>query len=316
MAGLTKPRRRCALNATVLACDAVGEEHVCIELLAEAFPRAEPGQFLQLLCGESDHAVEAVRDWPTGRFPRLAAPEVSTPEPFLRRPFSIGDQWFSARGDAHLIVISHAIGVGTRWLADLTSGQTLNITGPLGAGFTIPTRGTPIILVGGGVGIPPLLFLARRLREQSHEDVTVILGARRRGLLPVLTDAPPSTTGQALPCMTYPGDARFPTVITTDDGSLGMHGTVIDALRALDPGHKHERASEFAPVVFACGPEGMLKAVARFTRELGLAVGSDIGAADQDLVRARDAAQPAGWRWKLACQDGPVFDRDVLLDYD
>lgn len=312
------PTIACAVAADVVRVLAVCDEHVLIEAVARDFPPAVPGQFLQLLCRDP-HVVPVVEcDWPTGGLPVLANPELRQRQAYLRRPFSIADLWVDADGASHLCVISRTVGTGTAWLEGLRPGQTLSVTGPLGHGFRVPPPSTPLVLIGGGAGIPPLLFLTRRLKAAGHTDVTVILGARTQALLPVTLTAQPSERGVATPCVHYPADACFDTIITSDDGSVGMRGMVTDALRAWADAYPGRAAT-----VCACGPEAMLAGVARVTRERGLAcqlcierhMGCGLGTCLSCVVRVREPARGEGWRWALTCQDGPVFERDDLLDY-
>lgn len=292
-----------------------------IELVTPGFPASEPGQFVQLRCSDpNDHTVR-VADWPAGGFPSLAGNcGWDRREPFLRRPFSIADQWHDAAGKTHVAIVSRTVGPGTRWLERLAPDDTLNITGPLGRGFQVPGPEVPMVLVGGGVGIPPLLYLTRRLDELRRRDVTVIFGARSADLLPVRLRSSPATDGKPLPCAELAGEARFGTVITTDDGSRGMRGMVTNGLRqwhARRPGRLPNGA-----MIFACGPQAMLKAVSELTRNLGLGcqlciertMGCGLGTCLSCVVRVRDGARPEGWRWALACTDGPVFDRDQLCE--
>lgn len=312
---------RADVDAEVLACDTLCHAHVLVEIGLRHFPDSEPGQFLQLQCrpGTAEAAVEAA-EWPRDGFPSLTDPDSQTPHAYLRRPFSIADQWRDDHGITHLQVISHAVGLGTRWLAQLNPGDTLNVTGPLGRGFRLPAPATPLVLVGGGVGIPPLLYLTRRLHERGYRDVLLIFGARSGELLPLHLHESPATDAKPVSCVTLPGSAPYPALITSDDGSIGLAGRVTDALSAW-----YAQRSPVAPppLVCACGPEPMLKAVAHATRRLGLAcqlcierhMGCGLGTCLSCVVRAHDAARPVGWRWALACTDGPVFDRDELLDY-
>ncbi len=311
---------RCSADARVVRRDEPCRDHVWIEVTVADFPPADPGQFLQLLCHDPEDNPDAAADWPEDGFPSLSNPDVLVPRAYLRRPFSIADQWVDSAGRTHLCVLSHAIGVGTRWLDRLQPGDTLNITGPLGRGFGDLKARRPRVLVGGGVGIPPLLFLARRLFETGQEDVTLIVGARARDLFPVPLVGEPDPAGGPLSCLALPAAAPFPAIVTSDDGSLGLRGLVTDGLRRW---HAGRSAAKLDATVLACGPDGMLKAVAGLTRELGLAcqlcierqMGCGLGTCLSCVVKQRDAQAPDGWTWKLACQDGPVFERDALLDY-
>jgi len=317
----SKPTRVCGCTAHVVANTSICREHSAIELIAPGFPSSEPGQFVQLRCSDESDPSPRVVEWPTGGFPSLASSaDWHNRAAFLRRPFSIGDQWLDENGVTHIVIISRTVGPGTAWLERLAPQETLNVTGPLGRGFKIPPDDVPIVLVGGGVGIPPLVYLARRLDESGLRDVTAVLGATTRDLLPVRLLSEPTTDGQPQMCAELAGAVRFPAVITTDDGSVGLRGVVTDALRKwhADGGSR----SRAGGLVFACGPEAMLKAVAQATRELGLAcqlcierkMGCGLGTCLSCVVRVRDESRTEGWRWALTCSDGPVFDREELID--
>jgi dihydroorotate dehydrogenase electron transfer subunit len=312
----------CGIPARVVANTRICREHVAIELRMPDFPDSEPGQFLELRCGAADEPNPRLIDWATGEFPSLAAtPEWETRHAFLRRPFSIADRWSDIEGHTHLMVISRTVGPGTASLEQLAPGDTLDATGPLGRGFDIPPAGAPLVLVGGGVGIPPLIYLARRLHDLGHRDVTMVFGATTGELLPVHRRAEPATDGTPSDCVELASGARYATVITTDDGSLGMRGVVTDALKRWASVRSPSEPTN--GVVFACGPDGMLKAVAQMTREHGLAcqvciernMGCGLGTCLSCIVRVRDESRPAGWRWALTCSDGPVFDPDQLCEY-
>lgn len=307
-----------AVDARVVRRVPLCREHVALEFVLDHCPPSQPGQFLQLACADCD-PPEAPRviDWPEGTLPiAQRRPEIDRGA-FLRRPFSIADR-VDAEDGTHLTVISRAIGVGTRWLERLTTDSVLNLTGPLGRGFDIPDTPAPLLLIGGGVGIPPLLYLARHLHAQRRENVTLILGAMTRDLLPVRLQEEPAHAPEASRCVELPGDAPYPAIITTDDGSAGLRGYTTDALRLL-----LERTDMGDAVVMACGPEPMLRTTAHLTRQFGVQcqlcierpMGCGLGTCLSCVVRVRDAARPNGWRWALACSDGPVFSRDALLDY-
>lgn len=152
-------------------------------------------------------------------------------DPLLRRAFSIMD----ANGD-ELEVLFRVEGRGTKELARTEVGEWIDLLGPLGNGFSLQKASKSAILVGGGVGVPPMVFTARVLKEKGVE-CQMLLGARSA------TD---------VLC-----EDRFTSLsIATDDGSRGHHGRVGDLL---------EQALEQAlpDVVFACGPYQMLRAIAQ-----------------------------------------------------
>jgi dihydroorotate dehydrogenase electron transfer subunit len=290
-----QPQRCCAIDTTVVESRMICREHSLIVVEARDFPPSIPGQFLQVRCTGAEQGF-----------------------PLLRRPFSIADRTDSG-SVSRLSIISRSVGVGTHWLEQLSAGDRLNITGPLGRGFRLPAdRGASILLVGGGVGIPPLLYLARVLSEQGFSNVVVVFGVLSGELFPVeLIDAPPANGSAAL-CLKLPGDAAYPAIITTDDGSLGLQGRVTDAVESW-----HRRRAEQTSVsVYTCGPEPMLAAVADQTRRLGYEaqlciermMGCGLGTCLSCIVKLPDVEGSQGWRWGLSCQEGPVFDRDELLE--
>ncbi len=144
-----------------------------------------------------------------------------------------------------------AVGPFTRLLHEKTVGESLWIRGPFGQGFQVPADQRRVALVGGGYGVAPLLWLARRLRGQAQE-VTVLLGARTAQEL-LYTDA-----FQALAQET--GPTRFRLQVTTEDGSAGQPGLVTSALEPL-------LARGDVEGIYACGPHGMLEALARLARQ-------------------------------------------------
>ncbi len=308
------PPPRCAAPARVLHTTNLCHAHIAIEFVLPEFPASHPGQFLQVLCREHEHPDPIAQHWPPDGFPSIHDPDFTRLEPYLRRPFSIADR-FDADDGTHLLLISRSVGVATRWLDRVRPGDGLDITGPLGRGFRIPPSSAPLVLVGGGVGIPPLLYLTRWLHERRYTAVTCIFGATTRDLLPLRLRAQPNREGAPSPCVELPGQAPFASVITTDDGTLGLPGRVSDALLHQPLGRDS--------LVLACGPEPMLRAVADLTRTFGCAcqlciernMGCGVGTCQSCVVRLRDLGRPEGWRWALTCTEGPVFDRDDLLDY-
>lgn len=243
----------------------------------------------------------------------------------LRRPFSIADRWDEADG-AHVVVISRRVGPGTEWLERRAVGDVLNLTGPLGRGFVEPEHTTPVLLVGGGVGIPPLLYMARQLASLGFSDVTAVLGATTRDLFAVELISEPARDGSATRCLKLPGAAPFGAIVTTDDGSLGVRGVVTAGMAAWARSRGSQdgprRSVDRAPLVMACGPQRMLAAVAHETRQRGWAcqvciettMGCGLGTCLSCVVRVHDASRDGGWRWALSCTEGPVFDRDVLIE--
>jgi len=156
-------------------------------------------------------------------------------DPLLRRPFSIHQV---ATGGL-VQVLFKVLGKGTRLMAGLQPGQMMDLLGPLGHGFTID-KDQLHCLVGGGMGIAPLLFLAKKmLKECEPSAIKVLLGARTSNEIATVCD---DFENLGLAVHT-----------TTEDGSLGHHGLVTDLLQPLARDDRYK--------VYTCGPYPMLKAV-------------------------------------------------------
>ncbi|MDB4894015.1 MAG: dihydroorotate dehydrogenase electron transfer subunit [Firmicutes bacterium] len=209
-------------------------------------------------------------------------------DPLLRRPFSICE----IRPDEGIItLIYRVVGRGTAVMASVTAGQELNVMGPLGHSFPDPATGRGmLVLVGGGLGIPPMVAAAARARAEAPDRcVTAILGARHVGFLAGAEEL--AATG-------------VPAAIMTDDGSAGHQGFVTAPLKELLD------AAGAGCEVWACGPEGMLMAVKELCRAAGApcfvsverhmacGFGACIG------CTVPKSGEPGFWK---ACQDGPVF---------
>lgn len=174
-----------------------------------------------------------------GQFVQVDVPGCK--EAFLRRPISICDYSF---GDATLDLLIHAAGAGTQALVKVEEGSTLNILAPLGHGFT--TEGlspeSRVLLVGGGVGVAPLVYLGKRLRDMGVTP-DFLLGARSENQL-LLVDR-----------FSELGNVH----LSTDDGTCGAPG-VVTKNPVIDGSVKFDR-------IYSCGPMPMMKAVAAIARE-------------------------------------------------
>jgi dihydroorotate dehydrogenase electron transfer subunit len=185
-------------------------------------------------------------------------------------------------------------GRGTELISRARQHTQLEVLGPLGRGFRFPREPTNCLLVGGGIGAAPLLFLAEELRGHGHR-VDYILGGRTQEhiLRPIEAKRVSLTVS-----------------FTTDDGSTGTRGVVTDVLA--------DRVRETkARVVYACGPLAMLRAVARVCAQLKLpcqvaweevmACGFGACLVCAVPVRLRDDNGGEGWGWARCCTEGPVF---------
>ena len=179
--------------------------------------------------------------------------------------------------------------------------------------------GRPVAyLVGGGVGLPPLIWLAEALR-QADRQVVAFCGARTADLLPLRLRPNPEVSGQT-PGLAVQEFARWgaAVLVSTDDGSLGVSGQVSDIFDQYVSRHADEAQRA---AVYICGPEPMMRAVARVCRErclpgqacLERMMACGMGTCQSCVVRIRDRADPQGWRYQLCCTDGPVFDSQAVI---
>ena len=242
----------------------------------------------------------------------LAAPSAV----LLPRPMSVASVR-RGRGGLALGFLYAPVGAGTRLLAALQPGDAVETLGPLGQGFPLEQSGTPV-LIAGGRGVAPLLFAADALaRGRAGRRSHFLFGARDRAHLVGLADAK-----QRIGAM---GGKLH---LCTDDGSAGLRGHVVNLLERVAP------ALDGTPVLHACGPHAMLKAVARWAlarrvpaylaMESVMACGTGVcrGCPLPRSAAGRAAFDPAtrpslegNTEFAMCCTEGPVFEaRD--LDWD
>ncbi len=221
-----------------------------------------PGQFIHIKCGDAN---------------------------LLRRPISVCDA-----DETAVRIVYEVKGKGTAWLKERKDGDVLDIVGPSGNGFSVAETDR-ILLIGGGIGVPPMLYTAKKL-----EKADMIMGFRSEKQV-ILEDDFKAACGEVL--------------VTTDDGGYGIHGHVGIAAEELLGRNTYG-------AIYACGPKVMLKAVARMAEARGIPclismeerMGCGVGAC---LVCACKAVAPndAGFTYKHVCKDGPVFHaKDVIFD--
>ena len=228
---------------------------------------AQPGQFLMIKVSDGFH-------------------------PLLRRPLSI-----HSRNKGIIEIFFRVSGLGTEILAQKRSNEPLDIIGPLGKGFTIDCNleGKTALLVGGGRGIAPLMFLAQELRSQAV-SAKILYGGRSLGDLPLRENFKKE---------------EFDFLCSTDDGSFGFKGFVTDLLLK-------ELEKTVPAALFSCGPDPMMNKVAeiarsrhipaQFSLESHMACG--FGAC-WGCVRQIRRGGRAGWI--KVCEEGPVFKAEEII---
>jgi dihydroorotate dehydrogenase electron transfer subunit len=266
--------RAVQVEAEVISNKKIGAYHHMVFAVDELAANARPGNFVAIsVGGESSSLV-------------------------LRRAFAIyrSSDKGSAGGVIELVIAPH--GQGSKWLTSRAIHDTVDIVGPLGTSFGIPTEPVRAILVGGGYGSAPLFGLAEILKARGCR-VDMILGASSAGKIYAPLDGKRSVSSMT---------------ITTDDGSAGLHGRVSDALPAII----EENQSE---IIYSCGPMAMLEAIQTIADKYQLvhqasveeSMACGIGVCMTCVVPLRGADGIV--RMSRTCIDGPVMDgADVLWD--
>ena len=304
-----------------VANDRLCDEHYRLKLRLEAFPPSRPGQFIQLLCGPGGKREPyRLLEWADGKLPKFTRPELTEVRPLLRRPLSIAGRR-DGRGGVELELIYRVVGTGTRWLSTVKPGEELSVLGPLGNAFAVRQEKPAAALVAGGVGIPPMIYLAEALAA-AGKQAAALCGARTACLLPLTVKARGKAlpSGKPTPCVKEFAAYGVNAAVATDDGSLGFKGLVSSAFEGW---LEDAKGGDEGLVVYSCGPEAMMKAVGdaciargiecQLALERHMACG--MGTCQSCIVKVRDAGAPQGrgWSYKLCCTDGPVFDAREIV---
>lgn len=205
----------------------------------------------------------------------------------LPRPISICET-----EDNALRIVYRTVGDGTREFSTYKAGDSIEILGPLGNGFPLSAvdDGDKVILIGGGIGIPPLLELARQLKGEK----TIVAGYRDADMF---LDKELEKYGRL--------------VIATDDGSVGTKGNVIDAIR---------QQGVTGSVIYACGPVPMLRGVKAYAEEMGIVayismeerMACGVGACLGCVCKTVDIDEHSRVNNSRICKDGPVFESSKI----
>jgi dihydroorotate dehydrogenase electron transfer subunit len=203
-------------------------------------------------------------------------------DPLLKRPFSI-----LTKSDDSIRILYRIKGKGTTLMKEMKTGTVINVMGPLGNSYPIPKKKHTPLIIAGGIGIASVFYLAEKLKGKA----IVLYGARGKHELLMLDEL------RGLVKELH---------ISTDDGSYGKKGTIIDLLNEFHVNDKH--------LIYACGPKGMIRAVSEFALEKGLkgyisleenmacGIGACMGCAVKTLKG-----------YKRVCKEGPVFNiKDIL----
>ncbi len=221
---------------------------------------AKPGQFIMVRCGQGDEIL-------------------------LRRPFSIHQV---NKTKTELALLLNVVGRGTHWLSQCKAGDSLDLFGPLGNGYSIDTSSSNLLLVAGGIGIAPLCFFAQEAVNQGN-SVKLLIGA--------------ATASQLCPGHLLPASSEC--VSATDDGTAGQKGLITDLISDF---------ADRADQIYACGPTAMYRAMAALPSlktkpvqiSLEIMMGCGLGVCYGCTVKTKGGL-------RQVCTDGPVFDLGEVI---
>jgi dihydroorotate dehydrogenase electron transfer subunit len=256
------------IDAPIVVHCEVAPRHYTLTLHAPPIAEAaQPGQFVQVRGA----------DWM---------------DPLLPRPFSV---MRTHRDTGNIEILYRVVGKGTELMASWRVGETVQVVGPLGNGFRISDFGFRI-LVGGGVGVPPMVMLAEQLQKaegRRQNAVIVLQGAR---------------TAEQLLCVEDFQRLGVELRLATDDGSRGHHGLVTDLLQSAIRNPQ-------SAMIYTCGPHAMMREVARLCDAHGV-----------PCQAALEAPMPCGFgvcmgcvvkttdgRYRRVCKEGSVFDANEVV---
>ena len=206
---------------------------------------------------------------------------ISIPGYYLRRPLSVCD-----KEEGQFTVIYKVVGEGTKVLSEMPVGASLEVLTGLGRGFDPDAYQEEALLVGGGLGVPPLFLLAKELKARGKK-VTAVLGFNRADEI-ILASEFRNLCDEVM--------------VSTVDGSVGVKGFVTDALKVLKPTYDY---------FYTCGPMVMMKAVCAALKKRGEAsleerMGCGAGFCYGCSIQTKKGPQ-------RVCKDGPVFKKEDLI---
>ncbi|MCK4241039.1 MAG: dihydroorotate dehydrogenase electron transfer subunit [Candidatus Atribacteria bacterium] len=262
------------IKAKILLKKEVAPDVFLISLLAPLIvQQAIPGQFIHIKCSKNNY-------------------------PLLRRPLSI-HRIDKEKGE--IFILFQVVGEGTKLLAQRAVGDDLNIIGPIGNGFNIYPKSQKIMIVGGGIGVAPLIALAEKSVAEGKE-VRVLIGASKREMVI--------------------GEELFKSLganvdISTEDGSYKYKGLVTDLLKEVIQVWPPDQ-------IFTCGPKAILKKIADIAssisincqvsleERMGCGIGACLGCVCKIKTKKKKNNKEE-YYYKRVCVDGPVFKASEVI---
>ncbi len=230
------------------------------------------------------HAEEIAKEARPGQFVSVYCQDESR---ILPRPISICE---IDKESGRIRLVYRVAGEGTKEFSGYDSGDTLEIVGPLGNGFPLDRGYEKVFLIGGGIGVPPMVELAKQLPGKK-----IVISGYRGGELFLKEEL----------------SRNAELYVATEDGSAGTKGNVLDAIR-----ENHLTAD----AIFACGPTPMLKALKAYAQEQGIdcylsleeRMACGIGACLACVCKSMDIDEHTNVKNKRVCKDGPVFAAEEI----
>lgn len=283
------------INVKILQNLKISERFYKMRIESAYFAKqSKPGQFVEVRCSDGT-------------------------DPLLRRPLSvhrISGNWIE--------LLFEVVGKGTELLSMKRSGDTLDVIGPLGNGFTVKSTvhgPQSSVLIGGGIGVAPLVALAEKI---VHGPRSMVHGKKKQKICVLLG----AKTKSHILCRKDFIKLGAEVIIATEDGSLGKRGIITDCLKAILSTIDHRPST-----IYACGPTGMLKAVSSlakqhsipcqvsFEEHMACGVGVCLGCpvrvrtaynVQHTAKNARYAIRDTQYEYKMVCKDGPIFDSNEI----
>jgi len=276
---------------------------------AQSFAKARPGQFAELdISGIALPESKAIPEELT---------DISERKILLRRPFSFCDVT-SKDNKTTVEILYCVVGPASLRMTTLSAGDSLNVIGPLGNGFSITKNKKTALFVAGGMGVGPLLYLAKIITNDYPDTiVTALVGAKTKEELPFKgrLDEIAQQLGFSLPEFAM---YSIESSVATDDGSVGYKGFVTDFLAEWLGQNDLEPQDT---IIYSCGPKAMLAKIADIAQEKKIdcqvcteqMMACGIGLCQSCAVECK-VSNSNETIYKLCCKDGPVFDsREVIF---
>ena len=264
-------RNAIQIQAEVLSNKKVGPYHHMVFAVGDMAAHSKPGNFVAISVGGEQSSL------------------------ILRRAFAIyrASNKGPMGGSIELVVAPH--GQGSKWLCNQNVGAFVDMVGPLGTAFGIPTTNANTMLIGGGYGSAPLFALAEVLKNRGCR-VDMVLGASTASKIYAPLEGKRSVSSLTL---------------TTDDGTTGIHGQISEAIPRLIREYSTE-------VIYSCGPMGMLSAIAKIAEDFDIAhqcaveeaMACGIGVCMTCVVPVKNEG---GIKMVRTCIDGPVMDGAEII---